>query len=89
MTNGRWTLLTAVLLVIVAGQWGGQPQPVTAAGTASQSQGRFQFALGANQIYVIDTLTSEIWTKPPLEGHRWQSLGAPVRAEQDPAEKGL
>lgn len=86
MNNGRWTLLTAVLLVVLAGQWSGQARPVSGAGpgTASQSQGRYQIMTAAShgvthEVYVLDTLTSEVWMRTSTDGAKWRSLGGPAK----------
>lgn len=86
MTNGRWTLLTAVLLVVVAFQWSGQARPASGAGSEPQSQGRFQIATAASngkttEIYVLNTMTSEVWMTSPTDGTKWHSMGAPVKSE--------
>jgi hypothetical protein len=79
----------------VTGHWGIYAQSASDAGAGSQSEGRFQIASAASngkttEIYVLDTITSEVWITSPTDGTKWPSKGSPVKAnQQDPATKDL
>ena len=83
MTNGRWTLLTALLLIVTAGLWSNLSQPASGQ-SGEASHARFQLATAASHgathvVVVLDTITGEVWTRPADGNTDWLSLGSPKR----------
>jgi hypothetical protein len=81
--NTFLTLGCLLGLFILLGQLLARPTSGQAAATQPQSPGRFQIAVSASGVCVMDTVTGQVWVKADPDVKKWTDLGSPTDQKKD------